>query len=135
MWTSEETRFLRKNCDRGAGAIALHLGRSEVSVRVQAHRLGISLRRPGCRRGNVLGQPKGSHLTPELRELLLTCREDPRAARRRRDALPLCPRCVSRAATDERTGLCKPCQLHELAEAHREETAELLAKRERAGAA
>ena len=136
MWTGADIVFLRRNAELGAGAIALHLGRSVVCVRVQASRLRISLRQPGSTRGSVLGQPRGvsirrGDLAPELLEWLRAAGADPIARRRElEETVGLCPRCVARPARVLSSGLCVPCHLHELADAHREELAEELASQE-----
>lgn len=44
-WTSKEIGYLESHAGEGAAKIAAALGRSQRSVQMQAHRLGISLRR------------------------------------------------------------------------------------------
>ena len=42
-WTTDEIRYLEEHAGDGAVAVAEHLGRSVVSVQVQASRYGVSL--------------------------------------------------------------------------------------------
>ena len=108
------------------------LGRSPSSVRKAAYRYRISLRRPGSRRGVVLGQPRGVSLRRELREDLASGRVDPTVlARRMRldEDAELCPSCAARPVRVRQTGLCRVCHLHRLEQAHREALAELEAQR------
>ncbi len=44
-WTTDEIRYLEEHAGDGAVAVAEHLGRSVVSVQVQASRYGVSLAR------------------------------------------------------------------------------------------
>ena len=136
MWTGADIAFLRRNAELGAGAIALHLGRSVGSVKQEAQRLRISLRRPGERRGSVLGQPRGvsvcrGELSQEMLEWMRASGVDPIAGRRElEESVGLCPRCAARPARVLSSGLCTVCHLHDLAAAHREELAEELAVQE-----
>src|SRR5262245_59758325 len=58
-WKSGEIAVLRNMVSMGAEAVAVELGRSVSSVRMQAHRQGISLRPPGEKRGRTMGIPNG----------------------------------------------------------------------------
>ena len=70
-WKGSEIRYLRGHAREGAAAIATHLSlllaserdpRSALTVKAvtrQAERMRIALRRPGSRRGRMLGQPRG----------------------------------------------------------------------------
>jgi hypothetical protein len=130
-WTSKEVALLRDNAARGARECSNLLGRSLPSVRCTAHRHRISLRRPGSRRGSVLGQPRGVSLRSGLREDLVGPKVA--AAMAARMALDreaeLCPYCAARPITVPTTGLCRTCHLHALAQAHREQLAEIEAQR------
>ena len=137
-WTTRELAELRQLARLGAEAVADRLGRTVRSVRNQAHRQRISLRREGSRGGLVLGQPRGVSLRAaradraearalaEARERVLRGELDPalldlevrRAARIARGD-PLCPAC-SRAPQETVHGLCRDCHLRELARAYRE---------------
>ena len=130
-WTSREIALLRDNGALGAHQCAKLLDRSLPSVRCTAHRHRISLRRSGSRRGSVLGQPRGVSLRSELREDLVGPKVA--AAMAARMALDreaeLCPYCAARPITVPTTGLCRICHLHALAQAHREQLAEVEAQR------
>lgn len=133
MWTTTDIRYLREHASLGAGELAQRIGRSPAAVKRAASRFGISLRRPGSRRGSVLGQPRGVSLRRELRADLVSGRVDQEllARRLRLDAeAELCPLCVARPIRVAATGLCRVCHLRELAEAHREALEELEAQRE-----
>lgn len=146
-WSSSELRYLSEHAADGAAAIAEALHRSVSSVRHQASRRRLSLRRRGERRGNLLGQPRGESWL-HLRAYGMT----PGAARALRDAVsagrvdladverqlrlvgveppaPLCPVCMARPQY-KTTGVCRPCQLRALAQAHRDQLAEARAQRE-----
>lgn len=100
-WTSREIATLREHAHLGRRALAHLLGRSERSVALFASRHGISLRRPGSRRGRRQG-------------LVV----DPRAAqviREARTTRPLCPVCVARPIDVPKAGTCQVCYRLELA--------------------
>jgi hypothetical protein len=132
-WTTSEVRILRDNARLGAVAVAALLGRSISSVEMAAYRHRISLRRTGCRRGSVLGQPRGFSLAAAMRTALV---DNPRLAdltARRMTidrAAELCPHCCLRPIEVVTTGLCAPCHLRSLAEAHREAIEIVRAQRE-----
>jgi hypothetical protein len=130
-WTTSELAELRRLAPLGAEAIAAELGRSVASVKMQAHRLRISLRRDGETRGPVLGQPRGSSLASSARRVafLRQLKDDVLAGRvdvarmERRVRLiargaDRCPWCSVRPIEVERTGLCEDCHLDRLAWAH-----------------
>jgi hypothetical protein len=124
---------LRKIAAMGAELAAAELGRSERSVRVQASRHGISLRRTGERRGSVLGERAPGTLPPEERRAVLYGVADPARAlaRARLDvAGSLCPACGYRPAEVRSTGLCAVCHDRRLAEAHRQEAYAVEARRD-----
>lgn len=146
-WTSREIQTLRENAHRGAHTISALLDRSPMSVKHVAHRLGISLRRRGERRGLLLGQPRATSwktstdaIPPErlarireealrgdldLEELYRRIREDVTDQTR-----PLCPLCAARPQEKAATGLCAVCHYRELARVHRDQEALTDAKRE-----
>lgn len=133
-WTTREIQDLRRVASLGAAAAAEILGRSEWSVRKQAQRMRISLRRQGSRAGLVLGQPRGVQLPPDVRSGLLEGEADPervaqRLQRLHREGAELCPRCAVRPQEVESTGLCKRCHLEELTQLYRIETDDLEAAR------
>lgn len=55
MWTTTDIRYLREHAGLGASELAIRMGRSPAAVKRAASRFRISLRRPGSRRGSVLG--------------------------------------------------------------------------------
>ena len=137
-WTSGELKTLRLNAGLGARAVARKLNRSVESVRTQARRQRISLRRPGERRGRLFSQPNGMRIdrTPVLQRL----REDVLAGRanleriERRVALivagaPLCPGCTLLPQEVEGSGLCLVCHYSMLAQAHAQEARTIEARR------
>ena len=132
-WTTRELTYMREHAGDGARAIAAALGRTEGAVRRAAHSARISLRRAGCRRGAVLGQPRGVSLRREMREGLLVygdlIAERMRLDREAEDA-QLCPACAVRRIRVSSSGLCRACHLRRLAELHREVLAEREAQRE-----
>jgi hypothetical protein len=130
MWTGSEIAFLRSHASLGAEEIARELGRSTSSVKSAAKRLRISLRRPGSRRGLVLGQPRSISLRRELRAGALSGRVSAEAleARRRLEELEICPSCAAREITNPKTGLCTVCHKRGLERAHREELERLRAE-------
>lgn len=132
-WTVAEVTRLRENAHLGAVAVARILGRSLSSVRAQANRQRISLRRAGEHRGLILGQPRGESWGSRrdvdgLRAAVASGRLDPAAveasiARMLAGEEPdLCPRCVRRPA-NHRSGVCRVCHLNALADAHRDAVA------------
>lgn len=130
-WSTGDLAFMRANASLGAAQLARLMNRSKGAVEKAASRHGISLRRPGERRGLVLRQPRGVSLRVELRDDLLDSNFAAAVAARMaidREA-DLCPRCVARPITVRATGLCRTCHVHVLTEAHREQTAEIEAQR------
>ena len=125
-WTTKEIADLREHAPEGAAACARALGRSVGSVKAMAHRLGISLRRPGCRRGSILGQPRGVSLRREVRETLIHGRRDELVAARMKmdEEAELCPACGRRPQRVPATGLCQRCHLARLTELYEEVTAD-----------
>lgn len=129
-WTTAEIATLRRLAPLGAQAVSQELTRPVWSVRKQAQRLRISLRRDGERRGLILGQPRGSKAYPiqrlrflrQLRTDILAGRVDVARMERRVRAItrgePLCPECARRPVEVEQTGLCEDCHLDRLAWAH-----------------
>jgi hypothetical protein len=114
-------------------AAAQELGRSPASVRNAAARFRISLRRPGCRRGAVIGQPRGVSLARGMREDLVSGAVDPVALEKRMrldvDA-PLCPLCGCRTQRPrDPMGWCLPCHLEKLSDGYRQSLAEIEAQR------
>jgi hypothetical protein len=132
-WSSGELAALRRLAPLGAVAVAVELGRSERSVRVQASRIGVSLRRSGERRGNVLGERVAGQLPPEHRKAVLYGTSDAERALTRARAGsndPLCPACTYRPIQNRQTGLCDVCHIRRLTAAHREEAQLIEARRE-----
>lgn len=142
-WTTAELQILRAHAHEGAAALAVLLGRSEQSVRQAAKRLRISVRRQGERRGLILGQPRGESwaglrahgVTPEVIDALRAGDVDPALVEEQLRAMatgqapPLCPLC-SRFPQQPSNGVCRPCHLKALADAHRERVAVDEAQRE-----
>jgi hypothetical protein len=130
-WTSNEVAQLREWATLGAEAIAELMERPVWSIRMQARRQRISLRRHGEKRGRFLGQPNGlsigseanrAHFWQVMREDVLAGRVDV-ARMERRIKLILrgkdpCPACGDRPIENEITGFCLDCHLRTLAEAH-----------------
>jgi hypothetical protein len=129
-WTTTEVKFLRAHAGDGARAIACALERSVVSVKKAAQRHRVSLRPSGCRTGTVLGQPRGVSLRPEVRATLAVDGTLINERLRIDAQAELCPSCGRRPQRVRATGLCRPCHLDRLAEAHRERQAELAAQRD-----
>lgn len=147
-WTSFEITTLRQNAHLGAHACAALLGRSVKSVKRKAEQKRISLRKPGERRGLILGQNRGtswidqkvSGIDPArleaLRRDVLSGEVDMTILEQRvRDAVlerhrPLCPWCGQRPQERATTGLCEPCHWRELARAHRDSVERTAARRE-----
>jgi hypothetical protein len=125
-WTSKEIALLREHSSEGAAACARVLGRSVGSVKRMAQRQRISLRRPGCRSGRLLGQARGVSLKREVRETLVHGRRDELVAERMKmDAeAELCPACGYRPVRIAATGLCRSCHLERLTEHYEEITAD-----------
>lgn len=121
-WTSTEVQEMRRMAPLGAEAVAEVLERSVRSVRQQAHRLRISLRRTGERRGMILGQPRGRTLDPALREAVIAGVADPARAESLGIAKVLgrsdCPACGTRPAEVASSGFCQRCHLEALALGH-----------------
>jgi len=130
-WTTREIDKLRRLAPLGAAEISGMMGRTERSVRQMAHRMRISLRMPGQRRGLLLGQPRGVSFVeavvrhPDLegiREAVFAGDADIERMDRRvqltANGAPLCPSCARRPQEIERTGLCEDCHTRELAHAH-----------------
>lgn len=145
-WTSSEILKLRNNANLGAEACAAILGRSVKSVKHKAARERISLRKPGERRGLMLGQAKNAAwmeqtgISPtrlhQMREEAIAGTLDlGELERRAADAVrnphrPLCPWCGTRPQQKASTGLCEPCHWRELARQHREEAERAAARRD-----
>ncbi len=125
-WTSKEIALLREHAPEGAAACSRLLGRTIGSVRSAAARHRISLRQPNCRRGRLLGQPRGVSLKREVRETLIHGRRDELVAERMKlDAeAELCPACGRRPQRVAATGLCRTCHLSRLSELYEEMTAD-----------
>jgi ribosomal protein L37AE/L43A len=148
-WTMAEVEYLRKNGHLGSRVVSAALGRSRRSVVSAATRLRISLRPPGERRGHILGQPRSTSwrdqrtidMTDEtltqIRHLVLSGEVSMEDLERRArelalgdNARPVCPSCGVRPQDRKSTGLCDPCHLRFLAQAHRESDAQKSAQRE-----
>jgi hypothetical protein len=142
-WTTQEVQTLRSKAHLGADTLADLLERPVGSVKMQAYRQRISLRRPGSRFGLVLGQPRtvsfagaanGGRALAEYREAVVAGRVDPAAIERRARLLaekaPLCPACVQAPIEVQSTGLCRACHLEQLADAHRLQEREAVKARE-----
>lgn len=145
-WTSSEILRLRNNANLGVEACAALLGRSPKSVKQKAQRERISLRRPGERRGLLIGQSKHKSwmdqegISParlaKIREEVIAGEINLGDLERRvidavrRPNRPLCPWCSSRPIERQTTGLCEPCHLRELARAHRDEAERAAARRD-----
>lgn len=136
-WTVTELQLLRDNAVHGAHFVAILTGRSVHSVQQAAKRHRISLRRKGERRGSVLNERRPGDDPARLR--ILDGAGDARKvanyltleAAARRGAQPdLCPSCAARPVERPRTGLCQPCHLMALADAHRHDQARAEAQRE-----
>lgn len=131
-WTTGELATLRELAASGIGLaeVAVGLDRSERSVKGQAVRQRISLRRTGERRGSILGELAGHRLPTEIRTAVFIGFSDPVSAEQRsRRSGELCPGCAARYVST-RSGFCDPCHLKRLAEGHREELAVAAGRRE-----
>lgn len=129
-WTGDELQILRKLAGQGAAAIAQELQRSPRAVRRQAHRMRISLRPPGERRGRILGLPRGAVAARQVsariaalrtvRREILAGRLDPAHIERRARLLMLgreiCPSCGIRPIEVRSIGFCSECQVQALGE-------------------
>jgi len=130
LWTTGELQFLRDHAQLGADELARRMGRTRYSVECAAGRFRISLRPPGTRTGRLLGQPRGVSLRRDMREALLA-HPDLVAERLRMDHdAELCPFCAVREIAVPSTGLCRPCHMRRLSQAHRDALAERDAGRE-----
>ncbi len=132
-WTTKELARLRDVAMLGAVGAAEALGRSVYSVKGAAKRHRISLRRPGCRRGRVLGEARGLTLPAQIRDDFLTGAVDAElVAQRMRDddEAELCPCCGRRPARVQTTGYCLVCHRDLICERHREAVDEILARRQ-----
>ncbi len=126
-WTSREIAELRRLAPLGARALADLLERSVGSVKRQAHRMRISLRPDGERRGTILGQPRGAAIATDrrlskLRADVLAGLVDPARIERLGSARLLgrtdCPSCGIRPIEIESSGFCLECHLRALALGH-----------------
>lgn len=127
-WTTRELAVLRESAHLGAAGVARQLGRSVASVKAAAHRHAVSLRRPGSRRGTILGQPRGLALQAAIREGVTSGRVDAALMLARitldREAA-LCPTCGHRPQRVRSTGLCTVCHRRELVARHLEALEEI----------
>jgi hypothetical protein len=131
-WDTGELLLLKQHRHEGAAAVAQALGRTVSGTKSAAHRHGVSLRRPGSRRGSVLGQPRGISLRADIRADLLsgTVSAEVLAERVRLDhERELCPNCGKRRVRVKKAGWCLVCWRQKLAEAHFELLEELDAQR------
>lgn len=135
-WSSKEIAYLRKNAHLGARAIAEDLDKTVAAVKQQAHRLRLSLRKPGSKRGRcghglILGEPRTGVPAEALRDfravrsaVIAGTFDIADAERTVRDELAgdyeLCPVCVRRQVTKQSTGLCEVCHWKKLAQQMRE---------------
>lgn len=132
-WTTKELSRLREVARLGAAGAARTLGRSVHSVKSAAKRHRISLRRPGSRRGRVLGEARGLTLPAEIRDDFLTGTVDAGLVARRVQTdgdAEMCPCCGRRPRRVRATGLCTVCHRERIIERHRECIDELVAKRQ-----
>jgi hypothetical protein len=131
-WTTAEIAELRRLHDLGAEEVARQLGRSVESIRLQAHRQRVSLRRRGERKGRRLGRlglPDTEPLTAKIRRAGL---DVPRFAERIEqrmlavaDGTDLCPQCGVAPVEVPMTGWCRRCHRRELNAAYEHQLAEL----------
>jgi hypothetical protein len=88
-------------------------------VKQAAARNGISLRPAGERRGLLLGQPRGYHVPPDQRKILLDSGNYDKLLAAYGDLMrgkgELCPNCAKRPITT-RDGFCAVCQMERVAE-------------------
>ena len=139
LWTSREVATLRKNAHCGVAFVAELLGRSTSSVKAQAQRQRISLRRKGSRRGVCMGQCRGTSWTSDAkarqrRDLVITgamsmavAEEEIRAEVQ--GTVELCPHCAVRPITMRTTGLCRACHFRLLARKQEDAIAALEGRR------
>lgn len=123
---------MREHAKLGAVAVAQLLGRSVTSVRRMASRQRISLRSSGERRGLVLGQPRGTRITEQLRADVVSGRVDDELLARRmalRQDAETCPCCGRRPIEVRTTGFCTVCHKDRLTAAHLDEVEKLDAQR------
>lgn len=146
-WTSQELMLLKSQSHLGAKAIAQMIGRTEKSVRNAAARHRVTLRKPGERRGLVLGQPRGVGWSAQIRagvpldrlellkEQVVNGEVDMGTLEARaREAIegrprPICPSCGQRPVERSTTGMCEVCHWQYLARAHRDEADRVEARR------
>lgn len=131
-WTTGELRILRENAGLGAAEVARLLNRSVSSVRCMALRQRISLRKPGSRRGLVLGQPRGESIGAQIREDVVSGRIDAEILAQRMALIQdaeLCPSCGRRPVEVRSTGFCTCCHKDRLTEAHLAEVEKIDAQR------
>lgn len=148
-WSMTEIKYLRGHAHEGALAISQRLNilraqeveprppLSERAVRQQAHRMRVAVRRRGCRRGLVIGQPRGeswARSNPTLRDKILDGSLNMTLAELRIAAdvagVELCPECGVRPQRHRQTGLCGVCHRAHLTSQLREQAAEAAANRE-----
>lgn len=132
-WTLHEVTTLRTHAHLGATHLAHLLNRTPWSVRRAAHRLRISLRPTGERRGRILGETHPGQLPRPVRATYLA---NPDLATQVHAELhqaltnpaPLCPLC---ARWEVRPGheTCRVCELDALSNAHMKRMAEERAQR------
>lgn len=123
-WTASELTRLRELAPQGAGIAAATLGRSEVSVRSQASRYGVSLRLEGERRGRILYAPDSrdgleviGRIRADAAAGLIDVARMERLVELVRAGVPTC-RCGSRPIENPRIGICRVCYLRDLRRAH-----------------
>jgi hypothetical protein len=124
-WTSSEIKTLRSRADQGAPMLAALLDRTPESVRSQAKRSRVSLRRRGENRGILMDQARGVSLAKTLRRDLLDANlvgEGDVEFRIRESRGELCPECGQRpqggSQAAKRWGLCEVCSTKILIRRH-----------------
>lgn len=134
-WTTRERELLRENAHLGVTRVAALLGKSPRAVESMASRLRVSLRRPGEKRGALLGVPRGAmaaepHLAA-LRASVLAGSVDLGRVLAVADGpdRPLCPSCA-RFPADHSSGFCRACYTMRLRDAYVYENAVRSAERE-----
>jgi hypothetical protein len=115
------------------------------AIELKARRMGLSWRRPGSRRGLVIGQPRNVSMkvaAPHLHALILAGKVRPQAVAARialsaRTDAELCPKCcmrpiapVERSRPANTKGVCIVCHVRHLVEVQQEELAVLEARKE-----
>lgn len=135
-WTTRDLAVLREHAALGAEECAAIMGLSVPAVKKAAARYRISLRRPGSRRGLIMGQPRGISLRQDVRASLVADRRDELVAERMRidGEAALCPCCGVRPVRVRSTGFCTACHMHRLADHHDEAAADAEAIRRLAAA-